>query len=100
MMEQGLWEYDQVDAEEREQLKTWLRGLLQERVVTVEFVKADGSPRRMECTLAESAGAKYSTNESTRKKPHPDTCVVWDTNQNAWRSFRWDRLKRITFNLG
>lgn len=100
MMDKGLWEYDQVSAEEQQHLQTWLKGLLKEQVVTVEFVKADGSPRRMECTLAESAGAKYSTNESTNKKPHPDTCVVWDINQNAWRSFRWDRLKRITFNLG
>ena len=99
MMDNGLWEYDQVTPQEQEQLRTWLRGLLQEQVVTVEFVKADGSPRRMECTLSEGQGAKYSTNESTRKKPHPDTCVVWDINQNAWRSFRWDRLKRIQFQL-
>jgi len=100
MMDQGLWEYDNVSPQEQEHLRTWLRTLLQERVVTVEFIKADGSPRRMECTLAESEGAKYSVNESTKKKTHPDTCVVWDVNQSAWRSFRWDRLKRIQFSLG
>jgi len=66
----------------------------------VEFIKVNGTPRRMDCTLAESRGAKYSVNESTRKKTHPDTCVVWDVNQSAWRSFRWDRLTRIHFTLG
>ncbi len=99
-MEQGEYNYDLMEFKDQQDLQKYVRELLQERVVTVEFVKADGSPRRMECTLSESMGAKYSTNESTRKKPHPDTCVVWDINQNAWRSFRWDRLKRVQFNLG
>lgn len=100
MIEQSEYNYDQMEIKEQEELQKFVRGLLHERVITVEFVKADGSPRRMECTLNEGMGAKYSTNESTKKKPHPDTCVVWDINQNAWRSFRWDRLKRVHFNLG
>ena len=100
MMDKGEYNYIDMDAEEQEVLKTYVRELLHEREIEVDFVKADGSPRRMKCTLNESLGAKYSTNENTSKKPHPDTCVVWDINQSAWRSFRWDRLKRITFNLG
>jgi len=26
--------------------------------------------------------------------------VVWDLNREAWRSFRWDRMKRIQFDIG
>lgn len=91
--------YCQATNFEREQFKTWLTGLLREQEVTVDFVKADGDFRSMKCTLNESLGAKYSTNES-KKRPNPDVCVVWDTTQNAWRSFRWDRMKRIQFQLG
>jgi len=91
--------YCQASNFEREQFKTWVTGLLREREVTVDFVKADGDFRSMKCTLNESLGAKYSGNESKRR-PNPDVCVVWDTNQNAWRSFRWDRIKRVQFQLG
>ena len=56
--------------------------------------------------LNEANGAKYVINEnkgeaaSSKKKPNDDVCVVWDCTQNAWRSFRWDRLKRIEFAIG
>jgi len=43
--------------------------------------------------------AKYSGNDS-KKKPNPEVCVVWDTNQSAWCSFRWDRMKRVQFAIG
>jgi hypothetical protein len=95
--------YCQASEFERENFKTWLRGLLQEREVTVDFVKADGAFRSMKCTLAESLGAKYTVNENLdrpSKKSNPDVCVVWDTTQQAWRSFRWDRIKKIEFHLG
>jgi predicted DNA-binding transcriptional regulator YafY len=25
--------------------------------------------------------------------------VVWDCNANGWRSFRWDRLRKIAFTI-
>lgn len=84
---------------EREQFKRWLNGLLRGQEVVVDFVKANGEFRSMKCTLSESHGAKYSNNES-KKKPNTDVCVVWDINQDAWRSFRWDRIKRIQFDIG
>jgi hypothetical protein len=85
---------------EREQFQDWLKGLLREREVTVDFVKADGDFRSMKCTLSESWGAKYTVNESkSPRKSNPEVCVVWDTAQSAWRSFRWDRIKSIKFDL-
>ena len=88
--------YCRASESERQIFKDWIKGLLQEREVIVDFVKADGEFRSMKCTLNESLGAKYIVNENSEKpakKSNPDVCVVWDTNQNAWRSFRWDRLK-------
>ena len=86
---------------EREIMRDWVRDLLREREVTVDFEKANGEFRSMKCTLREDLGAKYTVKENaTPKKPNPDVCVVWDVNQAAWRSFRWDRMKRIQFDLG
>jgi hypothetical protein len=87
--------------EERAIFRNWVRGLLQEREVTVDFEKATGEFRSMKCTLREDLGAKYTMTESKNpRKSNPDVCVVWDTGQQAWRSFRWDRMKRIQFDLG
>ena len=86
---------------ERAIMRDWVRDLLKEREVTVDFEKANGELRSMKCTLREDLGAKYTVKENaTPKKPNPDVCVVWDVNQAAWRSFRWDRVKRIQFDLG
>jgi len=86
---------------ERAIMRDWVRDLLKEREVTVDFEKATGELRSMKCTLNQDLGAKYTVKENTTpKKPNPDVCVVWDVNQSAWRSFRWDRMKRIQFDLG
>jgi hypothetical protein len=91
--------YCQATESERVAMKQFMHGILTEGVVTVEFEKSDGSPRVMLCTLSETLGAKR-VNTSTERAPNPDICVVWDCEQDAWRSFRWDRLKRIEFDVG
>jgi len=53
----------------------------------------------MTCTLQESR-LPPAINKTTQKKANLEVCVVWDCNQQAWRSFRWDRIKRIAFTLG
>jgi hypothetical protein len=86
---------------ERQTLRESVHTLLQTTSVTVDFEKATGEFRSMKCTLREDLGAKYTVKENTTpKKPNLDVCVVWDINQAAWRSFRWDRVKRIQFDLG
>ena len=87
---------------EQEYFRNWIQGLLREQEVTVDFSKANGDFRSMKCTLNEGLGAKYSKQNATEKtrKPNPEVCVVWDTSQAAWRSVRWDRVKRIQFDLG
>jgi len=93
--------YVTASEEERAVFRDWVRRVLREREVTVDFEKANGEFRSMKCTLREDLGAKYTMTESTNpKKPNLDVCAVWDTTQQAWRSFRWDRVKRIQFELG
>ena len=93
---------------EREEFRKWIKNVLQTEKVTVEFTKADGSTRVMNCTLSEDHGAKYVMHENKEapsdpaqpKKVNNDICKVWDIDQGAWRSFRWDRLKQIEFKIG
>lgn len=94
--------YCQSGEKEREEFREWLKGLLRGGKATVTFTKATGEVRVMECTLSENHGAKYTVNENkeTTKKPNPEVCVVWDCNQQAWRSFRYDRIKEIEASFG
>lgn len=97
--------YEQSAEPEREEFRKFMRGILQDGRVLIEFVKSDGSTRVMNCTLSELQGAKYAVQENKEtsakeKKPNNDVQVVWDCDQAAWRSFRWDRLKRIEFSIG
>lgn len=90
--------YRRANENQRAHLRDFIRGLLAEGVVTVEFAKADGSDRVMHCTLSESLGAQR-VNKQSERPPNPEVCVVWDCDQEAWRSFRWDRLRGIEFTI-
>jgi hypothetical protein len=100
--------YSQSAEAERDEFRRFMKGILQDGAVLVEFVKADGSTRVMNCTLNESHGAKYTVNENKAvpveqahkpSKVNNDVCKIWDIDQAVWRSFRWDRLKRIEFKI-
>lgn len=82
--------------------KNLLRTKLQENEVGVTFTKRDGTERRMLCTLSTSripgehvpqgAGDTSSTETVSR-----EAIKVFDLEKQAWRSFRYDSLKAITF---
>lgn len=92
-----------VSASEPEQrrFREWVKGVLADGRVAVDFIKATGEQRTMVCTTSAEHGAVYTVNENAKKKkPNDEVCVVWDCTQNAWRSFRWDRVKKIEFTIG
>lgn len=123
----GMWERDEVvrllkgqpgtqyqegDDQIKQQIREWVRSLLQNSAVTVTFVKADGTVRDMLCTLDGSrippAPAKpVSTSvdgivresRKPRKEPDPHSIRVFDLEKQEWRSFRFDRLKKVTATL-
>ena len=73
-----------------------LLNLLRENVLTIEFVKADGTKRKMQCTLADQyvAGYQFATESASRKK-NDDVISVWDIEANAWRSFRIESVTAV-----
>jgi hypothetical protein len=84
--------------------------------ITVTFVKADGTVRDMRCTLdsdripsqppratklAQEAPVDGIVRESKEvtKPEESHTQKVFDLDAGAWRSFRYDRLKKVTATM-
>lgn len=73
--------------------------------VTVVFTKLNGEVRTLNCTLNDAIlGPGRALTESeiqelneTTTTPTPGTSLsVWDVDNSAWRSFRFDRVISIT----
>ena len=113
--------YQEADETERHVIRDWVRNLLNVAEITVTFVKADGSIRDMRCTLDQDRippqppraekPAKEAPVDGLRQdgflregkevtKPEENhTQKVFDLDAGAWRSFRYDRLKKVTATI-
>jgi hypothetical protein len=87
------------------EFKDWTYGLLRDanaKNLCVTFTKKDGTERAMRCTLAESRipadkvpkGSEEATSQTTGSAVR-----VFDTEVNEWRSFRWDSVTKVEFEL-
>jgi hypothetical protein len=107
-------QYQEADDQVKEQIREWVRGLLQNSEITVTFTKADGTERDMLCTLDHSripvsvvkpvsttAPVDGIVRESRKlkKEPDPHSIRVFDVEKQEWRSFRFERLKKVTATL-
>ena len=73
-----------------------LKAELAKGLVVVFFKKADGTMREMQATLApyllpETAG--------TGRKTSKDVQVVFDLEIEQWRSFRYDSVVEVFYNV-
>lgn len=103
-------QYQQGSDTEKAVIRDWVRSLLQKDVVTVSFIKADGTVRDMRCTLdwAKIPEDKQPgqppvdgivKESKQRKQPDEHSLRVFDTEKQEWRSFRFDRLQKVTAEL-
>jgi hypothetical protein len=102
-------QYQEADDTGKAVIRDWVRSLLQKDEITVTFVKADGTDREMRCTLnpeklppapVASGPVDGIVKESReRKKPDEHSLRVYDLDKSEWRSFRFDRLKKVTTEL-
>lgn len=86
--------------------QNWLKSLLHTTIVEVKFEKVDGTIRDMKCTLRtdllpppEEVEENDDSEEKPKRKVSPDVLRVWDLEKEAWRSFRWDKIKSISFEV-
>ena len=108
--------YQEADETGRKYFRDWVRGVLEVTEITVTFVKADGSLRDMRCTLdpdkippqppraeksAKEAPVDGIVRESREvtKSEESHTQKVFDLDAGAWRSFRYDRLKKVSATM-
>ena len=87
----------QVDTKEG---REWVQSLLKSQEVTISFTKKDGSERKMLCTLVENKIPSEKLPKNSGKSKSNDALAVFDIEKDAWRSFRWDSVTKIEFNLG
>jgi len=105
-------QYQEADDANKAIIRDWIRSLLQKSTITVTFTKADGTNREMLCTLnwnvipTDKAPKETSTpidgivkESKQRKEPDPHSLRVFDVDKQEWRSFRFDRLLKITAEL-
>lgn len=96
------------DEKEFETFKEWTYGLLHDKNVKdlcIVFTKKDGAEREMFCTLVEGRipaekqpKSQASSSEATEQR-NGSAARVFDTEKQEWRSFRWDSVKRVSFDL-
>ena len=107
--------YQEADDTNKTIMRDWVRSLLNKQEITVRFTKADGTDRDMKCTLnydliplsppkSNTSRVDGLVTESAKpkkepKEPDPAVIKVYDLEAQAWRSFRMDRLKKITAEL-
>lgn len=79
-----------------------LKETLSSAVATIEFEKADGTLRKMRCTLMKESLpvlVEKEDGEKSTRKINLDVLPVWDIENGGWRSFRLDSIKSITVGV-
>lgn len=99
-------QYQEADDANKHIMRDWVRSLLQKGPVTVVFVKADGTEREMKCTLSHDllpavplVTPAIVTESKPRKAPDEHSLRVFDLDKNEWRSFRFERLRKISAEI-
>ena len=89
---------------EFEEFKTWTLGILHDdktKDLCVTFTKKDGTVRDMRCTLCEGRipADKQPKTEGSTTTDSGSAVRVFDTEKQEWRSFRWDSVTKVSFEL-
>ena len=75
----------------------YLKSELFKNIVTVDFIKKDGTQRALRCTLRpDLLPPQTDLEEAVSKLPFPTSLAVWDLENEGWRSFRYDSIIGFT----
>ena len=83
-----------------------IKTYLQNNICIITFEKVDGGEREMTCTLLDQFLPSLVTNTNDpvdfpkQRKPLLESIAVWDLEKKDWRSFRFDRIKKMKIKTG
>lgn len=83
-----------------------IKTYLQNNICIVTFEKADGTEREMLCTLLDQFLPSLVTNTNDpvdfpkQRRVSDESIAVWDLERQDWRSFRFDRMKKMKIKTG
>lgn len=70
---------------------------LRRGIMNIVFTKADGSERKLICTLSEDRIPADKKPKGTGTVKNDAVLPVFDMEKNSWRSFRWDSVQKVDF---
>ena len=82
--------------------QAWLKSILTSSICTVTFTKKNGDERVMKCTLDAQhlpPIQREATEVAEVRQPSKDALAVFDIEAQAWRSFRFDSITKLTMDL-
>jgi len=91
--------FTEMDEKDQKKFRKWLGGVLKMHETTIVFIKKDGTERKMRCTLNEDTIPSEFAPKNTGKAKSNDAIAVFDIENQGWRSFRFDSVKKIEFSL-
>lgn len=78
----------------------WLKAMLRAGPADITFIKKDGTERVMKCTLQEDVAVPHiKTTDRKSREESTEVLPVWDIEKGAWRSFRLDTIKQVSFDI-
>jgi hypothetical protein len=79
--------------------REWIKSHLNIGPMKVTFNKTDGTERTMNCTLNQELTKDYTKKTDRVRKINEGVCPVFDIDIQEWRSFRYDSVIRVQFDL-
>lgn len=85
-----------------EEFKQWLKEMLHDQKISemcITFTKTDGTERTLRCTLREDLIPTDKAPKGTGSTVTETTQRVFDLDIGEWRSFRWENVKQVNFQI-
>lgn len=82
--------------------KIWIKSVLKQSSATVDFIKKDGTNRKLVCTLDPElipGFASEDTEKEKTRKVNEEALAVYDLEAGAWRSFRYDGVTSVELKI-
>ena len=93
-------ETEQVSYIDTPEGRKWIHGVLKMHETSITFTKKDGTERTMLCSLMENIIPDEKKPKNVNRNKPQESIAVFDLEKQEWRSFRFDSVKSVEFDIG